>query len=1055
MGILGGWALAATLAFTVVTPHTSYAQEPESVPEPTLTDCQSVSPWGDEDITLSESRCYIIAGENSTVVANKSLIVDAAGQSVDLVLDAVSVSSDDELNIIDLKAGTLNIFLRGESTISASRHSVAPIHVSADTRLTISALANDPSGYLEVHAVKAGAAIGSNGGTAVHNSGEISIYSGKINAYAENGAAIGGGGGRGYRPGGNGTVNIFGGEVYARSSTGAAIGGGRGGGKADYAGQGGSGKILIAGGKVDAYSALGAAIGGGQGGPTGYPGPTWGNAGAAGASGNGGDGDITITGGQISAQSQHSPALGGGTGGWVYGDSPIGSGGSGGSARIVISHAEVKASSNFGPALGGGDGADNIGYSGGSGGHAYIYIDHSDVRANSERGAALGGGNGKAPYNEYYYGGDGGNLELTVNSSVLAAVSQGNYALRGGTHPGWGNRSTAPGKQDIHLNDSWIFLRGNTTTPIWNFNPNSCSITDDLTEIADSAQTHLTGGDTDTGDNDISGIVVQGDNPSYVCGRPTISLPLTWPLKINGGNYFPTLPNLFAPNVAWNDPATIRLELGTVVQRPRDASGPTFRCLDEGANLRDLESGSEEDDPGNTVTSACQLPLHMSVSPGDNPDRAVSQPSNTEVNLNALITGLASGYRVPSLTFIASSGTIVDPVCYTSWHEESFPDGSYVCKLGFRPGGNRDIRISATIPQDDPMWSSYSTENLSAEYTLPAPPAPPAPVEPELPAAPAQPASSPSRPAPAPAPAPAQAPAPRSLTPSFPSSQTAPQSTDLRDADGLPAQRLAGEDRTGTALAIFDSLPNHEHVILVSGTQYADGLSAGVLAARTASAILPANDRVLAALQAAGTRRVTLVGGTAAVSETFARSLSEAGMSVQRLAGRDRYETSAEVTKYLLSRSGPAPTSALVVTGSNFPDALAANLAAAATSAVVVLADPAHSAALEALPKSARQVCVGGAGCQAATGAATQIAGANRYETAFQLAQWQHKQGSAAKSKRQDLLVVSGENWPDSIWASSLAGPGRYLWLRNPHEKLRVPTWTQELTFLGGKSANP
>ena len=135
----------------------------------------------------------------------------------------------------------------------------------------------------------------------------------------------------------------------------------------------------------------------------------------------------------------------------------------------------------------------------------------------------------------------------------------------------------------------------------------------------------------------------------------------------------------------------------------------------------------------------------------------------------------------------------------------------------------------------------------------------------------------------------------------------------LTDA-GFTTKRLGGSDRYATAVKIAHALGNPSTVVEVSGTGFADGLSAGPAASKLGAAILLTNGRHLAratadylAAHASGKRFA--VGGQAAKADPGAKAL----------VGADRYATSAKVA----SRFFAGATAVNLATGQAFPDALA------------------------------------------------------------------------------------------------------------------------------------
>lgn len=149
-------------------------------------------------------------------------------------------------------------------------------------------------------------------------------------------------------------------------------------------------------------------------------------------------------------------------------------------------------------------------------------------------------------------------------------------------------------------------------------------------------------------------------------------------------------------------------------------------------------------------------------------------------------------------------------------------------------------------------------------------------------------------------------------------------------------ERLAGPDRYATAASIAtDTFTDADTVLLASGgaRNYPDALAGNYLAGAedapillTAPTSLPAATR--AALRQLSTRRVTILGGTAAVSAGVQQQLEGLGLTVTRRAGDDRYRTAREVARTpaaggIGSTEGKGRT-AVLASGRDFADALTA-----------------------------------------------------------------------------------------------------------------------------------
>lgn len=135
----------------------------------------------------------------------------------------------------------------------------------------------------------------------------------------------------------------------------------------------------------------------------------------------------------------------------------------------------------------------------------------------------------------------------------------------------------------------------------------------------------------------------------------------------------------------------------------------------------------------------------------------------------------------------------------------------------------------------------------------------------------------------------------------------------LRDA-GLSVERVAGEDRFGTSVAVADrlkpggipGLDNGNTVIVASGDVFADALVAGPFAALGVHPVLlttPADlhadvaDYLRAARSRDGVRHVVVMGGTAALAEPVEEAIADAGMQVTRLAGDTRFDTAVKAAE--------------------------------------------------------------------------------------------------------------------------------------------------------------
>ncbi|MFK5645811.1 S8 family serine peptidase [Ornithinimicrobium sp. LYQ121] len=159
------------------------------------------------------------------------------------------------------------------------------------------------------------------------------------------------------------------------------------------------------------------------------------------------------------------------------------------------------------------------------------------------------------------------------------------------------------------------------------------------------------------------------------------------------------------------------------------------------------------------------------------------------------------------------------------------------------------------------------------------------------------------------------------------------------EADYAPVRRLAGANRYATSAAVSGEYDAASTVFIASGEDFPDALSASAAAGvLDAPLMLVKSDSVpnvvAEELDRLQPQRVVLVGGPAAVSDDVLTALAAYGDEIERIGGANRYEVSAGVA----TRFFEAPADhALVATGLNFPDALAAGPVAAKHNSPVLL----------------------------------------------------------------------------------------------------------------------
>lgn len=273
------------------------------------------------------------------------------------------------------------------------------------------------------------------------------------------------------------------------------------------------------------------------------------------------------------------------------------------------------------------------------------------------------------------------------------------------------------------------------------------------------------------------------------------------------------------------------------------------------------------------------------------------------------------------------------------------------------------------------------------------------------------------------------------------------------------AERIGGTDRIDTAIKVFEQnreVFTSDTAVLTRSDNFADPLTATPLAAALKAPVLTTaptdlDDRVLASLKKQRVKRIIAIGGESALTPAVLAELTAAGMTPERISGPDRYATAHRIADLVMKTRGQKETAAFVATGNNFPDALAAGTAAAATGAVVMLSQGNHldDATRDFLtsPKVTKVTAVGGpaAAAMKATGRATaEAVGTTRYETAVLLAK-------LAFTKPGVTVIASGETYADSLAGGALAALLGGPLLLTPAGELSPAT----KSYLGEVKPNP
>lgn len=243
-------------------------------------------------------------------------------------------------------------------------------------------------------------------------------------------------------------------------------------------------------------------------------------------------------------------------------------------------------------------------------------------------------------------------------------------------------------------------------------------------------------------------------------------------------------------------------------------------------------------------------------------------------------------------------------------------------------------------------------------------------------------------------------------------------------------KRLAGDDRYETTIKISkDNFKSADTVVLASGTNSADALAASSLATSKSAPILltkrnEIGKNVFDEIKRLNANNVIVVGGKVSISEKVVSDLKDKNITVKRLAGDNRYETSYEIAKELL-KSNKAKE-AIIVNGFKNVDALSVSSLATKENLPILLNDG------NRLSKDIKNIVgdsnikkmyiIGGRtslprriedNIKALDIEYERLAGEDRYETSSKIAKY-------AYENSDKVILASGENSIDALAAGVL-----------------------------------
>lgn len=282
--------------------------------------------------------------------------------------------------------------------------------------------------------------------------------------------------------------------------------------------------------------------------------------------------------------------------------------------------------------------------------------------------------------------------------------------------------------------------------------------------------------------------------------------------------------------------------------------------------------------------------------------------------------------------------------------------------------------------------------------------------------------------------------------------------------------RIAGKDRYDTAVKASRETftRGSKYVAIATGESYIDGLVGGALTAQERFPLLlvrknAVTKEVLDEIVRLKPREIFILGGEAAVSKDVEAEIAKLGITIERLAGADRFSTAKAINdkrwRFYNPDNDVLKREKALIYGFNFADALSAG------PFVGTMANGNNNFYdLElykgAVDNAVKYLVFGGPSVIPDGAHVSQrYFGDNRYETALEVARGYTSQTGGMVI--HTVVLVSGEDFPDGLTAAGVARRGRGAVLLTQKDVLhddlakwiKIDPKIKNVIILGGEAA--
>ncbi|MDD7183474.1 MAG: cell wall-binding repeat-containing protein [Peptostreptococcus porci] len=276
-------------------------------------------------------------------------------------------------------------------------------------------------------------------------------------------------------------------------------------------------------------------------------------------------------------------------------------------------------------------------------------------------------------------------------------------------------------------------------------------------------------------------------------------------------------------------------------------------------------------------------------------------------------------------------------------------------------------------------------------------------------------------------------------------------------------QQIKGSDRYSTASSIAGEMGSYDSVILVNAdnNKLSDGLSASGLSGVLKAPILLVSKNSIpneTQLRLEIAKNIYIIGSENSISSSLEQKLKDSekgGFSVTRIGGRDRFETSSNVAKMILSIKGSVGKAFVANGYKGDADAMSISSVAARDGEPVLLTDGTRIDATTSkiLESTSKVYAIGGTNSISTSLirsiGANRLSGNDRFETNAQVI------NAFYSEKPQQYFLSDGYKLVDALTGGPLAGKSLSpIVLVNGYSNKSVLSGAQRMISLGGISTS-